>query len=94
MRLIRAKRASEILSVSLQRLYELARLGIIPVVRLGPRQIRFDENALTEWARNGGAISLEIKLGKQESEVTNYGRTSNQAREADLGCSRVHGTGQ
>src|SRR6266853_1223257 len=54
MRLIQAKRASEVLSVSLARLYELARLGIIPVVRLGPRQIRFDEDALTEWVRQGG----------------------------------------
>lgn len=54
MRLIQAKRASEVLSVSLARLYELARLGVIPVVRLGPRQIRFDEDALTEWAKHGG----------------------------------------
>jgi len=54
MRLIQAKRASEVLSVSLARLYELARSGSIPVVRLGPRQIRFDEDALTEWARRGG----------------------------------------
>src|SRR5882672_12825529 len=54
MSLIQAKRASEVLSVSLARLYELARLGVIPVVRLGPRQIRFDEDALTEWATHGG----------------------------------------
>lgn len=54
MSLIQAKRASEVLSVSLARLYELARLGVIPVVRLGPRQIRFDEEALTQWARQGG----------------------------------------
>jgi excisionase family DNA binding protein len=54
MKLIQAKRASELLSVSLQRLYELARLGIVPVVRLGPRQIRFDEDALIAWARSGG----------------------------------------
>lgn len=57
MRLIQAKRASEVLSVSLARLYELARLGIIPVVRLGPRQIRFDEEALTEWVKQGGLPS-------------------------------------
>lgn len=56
MRLIQAKRASEVLSVSLARLYELARLGVIPVVRLGPRQIRFDEDALTEWAKHGGLL--------------------------------------
>lgn len=56
MSLIQAKRASEVLSVSLARLYELARLGVIPVVRLGPRQIRFDEEALTQWARQGGLV--------------------------------------
>ncbi|CAN5649194.1 hypothetical protein BH20ACI3_BH20ACI3_27920 [soil metagenome] len=56
MSLIQAKRASEVLSVSLARLYELARLGVIPVVRLGPRQIRFDEDALAQWVRNGGAV--------------------------------------
>jgi len=56
MSLIQAKRASEVLSVSLARLYELARLGLIPVVRLGPRQIRFDEDALAQWVRRGGAV--------------------------------------
>src|SRR5207302_2597178 len=56
MSLIQAKRASEVLSVSLARLYELARLGVIPVVRLGPRQIRFDEDALTRWVRQGGWV--------------------------------------
>lgn len=56
MRLIQAKRASEVLSISLARLYELARLGVIPVVRLGPRQIRFDEDALALWVSQGGAV--------------------------------------
>ena len=56
MSLIQAKRASKVLSVSLARLYELARLGVIPVVRLGPRQIRFDEDALAQWVRQGGAV--------------------------------------
>ena len=69
MRLIQAKRASEVLSVSLARLYELARLGIIPVVRLGPRQIRFDEEALTEWVRQGG-LPVEGNGSVQTSELT------------------------
>lgn len=68
MRLIQAKRASEVLSVSLARLYELARLGIIPVVRLGPRQIRFDEDALTEWVRQGG-LQAEGNGSVQVSEL-------------------------
>lgn len=72
MRLIQAKRASEVLSVSLARLYELARLGIIPVVRLGPRQIRFDEEALTEWVKNGG-LAVDGKGSVQLSELTRGG---------------------
>jgi excisionase family DNA binding protein len=72
MRLIQAKRASEVLSVSLARLYELARLGIIPVVRLGPRQIRFDEDALTEWVKNGG-LSAQGNGSVQLSELTRDG---------------------
>jgi len=74
MRLIQAKRASEVLSVSLARLYELARLGIIPVVRLGPRQIRFDEDALTEWVKNGG-LAVEGNGSAQISDMTR-GRSS------------------
>ena len=69
MRLIQAKRASEVLNVSLARLYELARLGIIPVVRLGPRQIRFDEEALIEWVRQGGLPS-EGNGSVQMNELT------------------------
>ena len=72
MRLIQAKRASEVLSVSLARLYELARLGVIPVVRLGPRQIRFDEDALTEWVKNGG-LAVGGNGSVQLSEVTRGG---------------------
>jgi excisionase family DNA binding protein len=72
MRLIQAKRASEVLSVSLARLYELARIGIIPVVRLGPRQIRFDEDALTEWVKNGG-LAAQGNGSAQLSELTRDG---------------------
>ncbi len=71
MRLIQAKRASEVLSVSLARLYELARLGVIPVVRLGPRQIRFDEDALTQWVRQGGAVQDDGAV--QASRMTRSG---------------------
>ncbi len=71
MRLIQAKRASEVLSVSLARLYELARLGVIPVVRLGPRQIRFDEDALAQWVRNGGAV--QDPSSAQSSRMTSSG---------------------
>jgi len=76
MRLIQAKRASEVLSVSLARLYELARLGVIPVVRLGPRQMRFDEDALTEWASRGGLV--EGSGAVQSSQMAGAGNASPQ----------------
>jgi excisionase family DNA binding protein len=37
-----------------QRVYECARLGLIPSVRIG-RQVRFDEDALREWVQRGGS---------------------------------------
>lgn len=73
MRLIQAKRASEVLSVSLARLYELARLGVIPVIRLGPRQIRFDEDALIEWARHGGLVEGNATV--QSSQMAGVGNS-------------------
>lgn len=57
MKLVDAGRIAEILDVSQARAYELARLRVLPdgvVVRLG-RQLRFDEEALAEWIRSGGA---------------------------------------
>jgi len=45
---------AEILDVSPWRAYELARLGILPVVRLG-RQIRVDPDALDRFIRSGGS---------------------------------------
>jgi len=41
------------LRISTQRAYELARLGLLPCIRIG-RQVRFLESALDEWIANGG----------------------------------------
>jgi excisionase family DNA binding protein len=54
MRLLTAKQTAEILQVALPRVYELARAGLIPSVRMG-RQVRFDEVRLREWIEQGGA---------------------------------------
>ena len=35
------------------RVYEAARLGLIPCVRIG-RQVRFDEETIREWVKAGG----------------------------------------
>jgi excisionase family DNA binding protein len=54
MRLLTAKDVSTAMQIPLSRVYELARLKLIPSVRMG-RQVRFDEAKLREWAENGGS---------------------------------------
>lgn len=54
MRLLTAKETAQILKVTLPRVYELAREGLIPSVRMG-RQIRFHEPKLIEWIEQGGS---------------------------------------
>jgi excisionase family DNA binding protein len=54
MRLLTAKQTAELLQVTLPRVYELARSGLIPCVRMG-RQIRFPESKLIEWIEQGGS---------------------------------------
>lgn len=50
--LITARKAAEVLGLPLQRVYELARTGVLPAVRLG-RQLRFDPTSLPEFVRSG-----------------------------------------
>jgi excisionase family DNA binding protein len=52
--LIKAPEAAKILDVRLARLYELTRQRIVPSVRIGPKQLRFDREALREWIQRGG----------------------------------------
>ena len=51
--LISAEQAAKLLNVSVPRVYDLARSEILPCVRLG-RQLRFSEQALTDWINSGG----------------------------------------
>lgn len=53
MQLLGAGRAAVLLCVSEARLYDLARQGIVPCVRLG-RTVRFDEERLKEFVTGGG----------------------------------------
>ena len=54
MRLLLAPEAAELLRVTPNRMYELARRNMIPAVRLG-RQVRFPEAKLLEWIERGGS---------------------------------------
>ena len=49
-----AKEVSVELSIPLSRVYELTRRRLIPAVISGERQIRYDPEALREWAARGG----------------------------------------
>jgi len=63
MRLLTAKQTADVLQVALPRVYELAREGVVPAVRLG-RQVRFDEAALQQWIARGGAQNSEAQKGE------------------------------
>jgi excisionase family DNA binding protein len=52
-KLIRADAVAELLDVDRYRVYELAREGNLPHVRLG-RAVRFDPVAIREWIAQGG----------------------------------------
>jgi len=52
-RLLKAQEVSEQTSIPLSRIYELAREGSLPCVRMG-RAMRFSAPAVLEWIENGG----------------------------------------
>jgi excisionase family DNA binding protein len=56
--LLTARDTARLLNVSLPRLYELARMGLLPVVRVG-RQVRFSSRRFALWIEDGGK-SLEV----------------------------------
>jgi predicted DNA-binding transcriptional regulator AlpA len=61
-KLARVLRVAEILDVKTGRVYELVRENFFPpgvVIKLGKRQIRFNEDALREFIARGGCLSLE-----------------------------------
>lgn len=51
--LLKMETVAHILGVNLQRAYQMAREGLLPVVRLG-RQIRVNERKLAAWIEQGG----------------------------------------
>ncbi len=51
--LIAAPAAAEMLGITVQRLYELSREGVVPSVRLG-RSFRYSPSALNEFIQRGG----------------------------------------
>lgn len=70
MRLLDAKEVAEILQVSLPRVYKLTRRGILPSVRIGPKQIRYEETRLMKWIEYGGKLNAESLEAKLAAEAT------------------------
>lgn len=66
MKLITAKELANAWQMPLARVYELARSGSLPVVRIGERQIRFDEAAMREWIARGGNAPVEGRTNEKE----------------------------
>ena len=54
-RLLKADKVAEILDVSTQRVYALTRERRIPFIKLGDRQYRYSEAALSAWLEDGGS---------------------------------------
>ena len=52
-KLLKVEDVAELFNVTEERVYTLAREGIIPVCRVG-RQLRFSENAINEFVDSGG----------------------------------------
>lgn len=52
-KLLKVEDVAKMFDMTDERVYTLAREGILPVCRLG-RQLRFSENAIAEFVVNGG----------------------------------------
>ena len=53
MKLLNVDEVASVFGVRRWRIYDLARAGLIPAVRVG-RQLRFSEDALRDWICAGG----------------------------------------
>ena len=64
MKLLTAKQVAVAWQISPARVYELVRRGL-PVVRLGTRQIRFEESRLKEFLETGGTREVKEDLWRK-----------------------------
>lgn len=74
MRLRKAEYVSSLLDIPRPRLYELVRRGYFPpgvVIKLGARQLRFNDGALRTWIAAGGGLCF---LASGDSQATAIGR--------------------
>ena len=55
MPLMTAQEVSVAFKIPLARVYELTRRGLIPALRLGHRQLRYDAEVLREWVKSASS---------------------------------------
>lgn len=65
MSLRKADYVSELLDIPKARVYELVRENVLPAVRIGARQIRFDEDMLREWIERGGNVPTDAERASE-----------------------------
>lgn len=58
--LLTVAEAAEVLNVPVDRTYALIRCGLLPVVRLGNKQVRVDPEALQQFIRDGGRSDASL----------------------------------
>jgi len=64
--LLTAKEVATEWQIPLARVYELTRQGLIPCLKLGTRQLRYDPEVLRDWKARGGNVKHETQLKPTE----------------------------
>ena len=64
--LLTAKEVAAEWQIPLSRVYELTRKGLIPHLKLGARQLRFDPDLLRDWKAQGGNIDRQTESSPTE----------------------------
>ena len=66
--LLTAKEVAAEWQIPLSRVYELTRCGLIPHLKIGARQLRFDPDSLREWKARGGNVERANESSQTEEE--------------------------
>ena len=64
--LLTAKEVAAEWQIPLSRVYELTRQGLIPHLKLGARQLRFDPESLRDWKAGGGNVDRQTDSSQAE----------------------------
>ena len=64
--LLTAKEVAAEWQIPLSRVYELTRRGLIPHLKIGARQLRFDPDSLRDWKAQGGNIDRQTESSPTE----------------------------